>query len=81
MIRERNKEIEAVIEKLGDETHSTNKQLQQQFDQQKRRLEDKHRIRETDLENQLSELQAKFAKEQEQRIMLDDNFRTMSRRV
>lgn len=56
MIRERNKEIEAVIEKLGDETHSTNKQLQQQFDQQKRRLEDKHRIRETDLENQLAQL-------------------------
>jgi hypothetical protein len=27
MVRERNREIEAIIEKLGDETHSTQKQL------------------------------------------------------
>jgi hypothetical protein len=27
MIRERNREIEAIIEKLGDETHSTQKTL------------------------------------------------------
>ena len=65
MIRERNKEIEAVIEKLGDETHTTNKQLQQQFDLQKRRIEDKHRIQVTDLEHQLTVLQQKLAKEQD----------------
>jgi hypothetical protein len=28
MVNERNKEIEAIIEKLGDETHLTQKQLQ-----------------------------------------------------
>lgn len=27
MIRERNREIEAIIEKLGDETHNTQKTL------------------------------------------------------
>jgi len=27
MVRERNREIEAIIEKLGDETHLTQKQL------------------------------------------------------
>jgi len=27
MVRERNREIEAIIEKLGDETHSTQKTL------------------------------------------------------
>jgi hypothetical protein len=27
MVNERNREIEAIIEKLGDETHSTQKQL------------------------------------------------------
>jgi len=27
MVRERNREIEAIIEKLGDETHSTQKQI------------------------------------------------------
>ena len=29
MVRERNKEIEAIINKLGDETHDTYKQLMQ----------------------------------------------------
>jgi hypothetical protein len=29
MVRERNREIEAIIEKLGDETHTTQKQLLQ----------------------------------------------------
>ena len=29
MVRERNKEIEAIINKLGDETHDTQKQLMQ----------------------------------------------------
>jgi hypothetical protein len=32
MVLERNKEIEAIIEKLGDETHSTQKQLVAQYE-------------------------------------------------
>jgi len=32
MIRERNREIEAIINKLGDETHDTQKQLMQQYE-------------------------------------------------
>lgn len=33
MVNERNREIEAIIEKLGDETHLTQKQLKQSYDQ------------------------------------------------
>lgn len=32
MVRERNREIEAIINKLGDETHDTQKQLMQQYE-------------------------------------------------
>lgn len=32
MVNERNREIEAIIEKLGDETHLTQKQIQMSFD-------------------------------------------------
>jgi hypothetical protein len=32
MVNERNREIEAIIEKLGDETHSTQKQLKQSYE-------------------------------------------------
>ena len=32
MVKERNKEIEAIINKLGDETHDTQKQLMQQYE-------------------------------------------------
>lgn len=43
MIRERNKEIEAIIEKLGDETHSTQKNLVSQYESKVRTMEEKHR--------------------------------------
>ena len=42
MVRERNREIEAIIEKLGDETHTTQKQLLQQYEKKVEVLQDKH---------------------------------------
>ena len=41
MIRERNREIEAIINKLGDETHDTQKSLLAQYERKVRDVEDK----------------------------------------
>ena len=41
MIKERNREIEAIINKLGDETHDTQKQLLTQYERKVRDVEDK----------------------------------------
>ena len=43
MVRERNKEIEAIIEKLGDETHSTQKTLMAQYEKKVADNEAKHK--------------------------------------
>jgi len=42
MVRERNREIEAIIEKLGDETHSTQKTLMCQYESKVSKIEEKH---------------------------------------
>lgn len=42
MVKERNKEIEAIIEKLGDETHSTQKQIMAQYEQKLKGVQAKH---------------------------------------
>ena len=42
MINERNREIEAIIEKLGDETHSTQKQLVVQYERKVDQMKEKH---------------------------------------
>lgn len=41
MVRERNREIEAIINKLGDETHDTQKQLMQQYERKVKDVEAK----------------------------------------
>ena len=41
MVRERNREIEAIINKLGDETHDTQKQLMQQYEKKVKEVEAK----------------------------------------
>lgn len=43
MVRERNREIEAIINKLGDETHDTQKQLMQQYERKVKDVENKWR--------------------------------------
>ena len=42
MVKERNKEIEAIIEKLGDETHSTQKTLMAQYEAKVAKMQTKH---------------------------------------
>lgn len=42
MVKERNKEIEAIIEKLGDETHSTQKTLMSQYESKVAKMQSKH---------------------------------------
>jgi len=42
MVRERNREIEAIIEKLGDETHSTQKTLMAQYEGKVLKMQEKH---------------------------------------
>lgn len=41
MVRERNREIEAIINKLGDETHDTQKQLLMQYERKVKDVEHK----------------------------------------
>eukprot|EP00349_Pseudokeronopsis_sp_Brazil_P007879 CAMPEP_0202968890 /NCGR_PEP_ID=MMETSP1396-20130829/14388_1 /ASSEMBLY_ACC=CAM_ASM_000872 /TAXON_ID= /ORGANISM="Pseudokeronopsis sp., Strain Brazil" /LENGTH=51 /DNA_ID=CAMNT_0049695755 /DNA_START=38 /DNA_END=190 /DNA_ORIENTATION=+ len=43
MVRERNREIEAIINKLGDETYDTKKQIMSSYEKQLKELEQKHR--------------------------------------
>jgi len=43
LVRERNREIEQIIEKLGDETHQTEKQLVSQYENKVRSLAVKHK--------------------------------------
>ena len=44
MVKERNREIEAIIEKLGDETHQTQKQNVVQYENKLKEMEQKNRI-------------------------------------
>ena len=44
MVRERNREIEAIINKLGDETHDTQKQLMQQYEKKMKEVEAKQKV-------------------------------------
>lgn len=41
MIKERNREIEAIINKLGDETHDTRQQLINQYEKKVKDVESK----------------------------------------
>jgi len=41
MVRDRNREIEAIINKLGDETHDTQKQLLTQYERKIKDIEGK----------------------------------------
>ena len=56
MVRERNREIEAIIEKLGDETHTTQKQLLQQYEKKVEVLQDKHQQEITEYLVQIAQL-------------------------
>ncbi len=44
MVRERNREIEAIINKLGDETHDTQKQIMNQYERKLKETEQRHKL-------------------------------------
>lgn len=81
MIRERNREIEAVIEKLGDETHSTQKTLMAQYEQKLATVQEKHKLEVEEYSARNQQLNDKYKAENQTRLMLDENLRVLSRRI
>lgn len=81
MVRERNREIEAIINKLGDETHDTQKQLMQQYEKKVREVEGKWKNEIEEYKALLAQWKEKFKSENDSRHMLDENLRVLGRRV
>lgn len=81
MGNERNREIEAVIEKLGDETHTQQKLVEKQYQIKFEQLKKDYAKRSEQYEQQIRSLEDKYRKECEVREMLDDNLKTVLRRV
>jgi uncharacterized protein YukE len=81
MIRERNKEIEAIINKLGDETHDTSKQLLSQYERKVRDVEEKWKAEVETYKSTLQQWKDKHSSESNSRHMLDDNLRVLGRRI
>jgi DNA phosphorothioation-dependent restriction protein DptG len=81
MVRERNREIEAIINKLGDETHDTQKQLLTQYERKVKDVEAKWKADVEDYKATIKQWKDKLVQEEESRHMLDDNLRVLSRRI
>jgi len=80
-VKERNKEIAAIIERLGDETHDTQKQLIAQAEKKVREVEVKWRQDVDEYKVLLQQWKEKFTVESDSRKMLDENLRVISRRL
>ena len=63
MVRERNREIEAIIEKLGDETHSTQKTLMSQYETKVSKMQEKHSQEVAEYQTRLQQLKDKLINE------------------
>ena len=81
MVRERNREIEAIINKLGDETHDTQKQLMQQYERKVQDTESKWRQEVEENNKVIQQWKDKFKAESDNRMVLDENLRILSRRI
>lgn len=81
MVRERNREIEAIINKLGDETHDTQKQLMQQYERKVKDVENKWREEVKEVQVHTNQWKEKFKSESDSRHMLDENLRVLGRRI
>ena len=81
MVRERNREIEAIINKLGDETHDTQKQILLQYEKKAHDLQQKSRAEIEDLKSQLAQWKDKHKSENEQRHLIDESVRPPARPV
>jgi uncharacterized protein YukE len=80
-VKERNREIAAIIERLGDETHDTQKQLAQQTERRIREVEAKWRADVDEYKALIAQWKEKYGGEAETRKMLDDNLRVLGRRI
>ena len=81
MVRERNREIEAIINKLGDETHDTQKQLLMQYERKGRDVEHKWKAEVEEYRVSVQQWKDKFQSESEARSMLNENLRVLGRRI
>lgn len=81
MVRERNREIEAIINKLGDETHDTQKQLLQQYERKVKDVEQKWKAEIEECKAATQQWKDKFKSEEDSRGMLDENLRVLGRRI
>ena len=81
MVQERNREIQAIIEKLGDETHDTQKLLVQQYEAKVAEL-DKRAAKDLAEERVKTQQAAhRLHLERDERIVVDENLRVLTRRV
>ena len=81
MVKERNREIEQIIEKLGDETHDTQKQLVQQYEA---KVDEVNKKAAQDLAEErvrAENLARKLKHEQDQKNFVDENMKVLTRRV
>jgi len=81
MVRDRNREIEAIINKLGDETHDTQKQLLTQYERKIKDIEGKWKNEVDEYKVTIKQWKDKVGSEEQARQMLDDNLRVLSRRI
>ena len=81
MVRDRNREIEAIINKLGDETHDTQKQLLTQYERKVKDVEAKWKAEVEEYKVTIKQWKDKVTNEESTRSMMDDNLRVLSRRI
>jgi uncharacterized protein YukE len=81
MVRDRNREIEAIINKLGDETHDTQKQLLTQYERKVKDVEAKWKAEVEEYKVTIKQWKDKVSNEESTRSMMDDNLRVLSRRI
>ena len=81
MVRDRNREIEAIINKLGDETHDTQKQLLTQYERKVKDVEAKWKAEVEEYKVTIKQWKDKVTNEENTRSMMDDNLRVLSRRI
>ena len=81
MVKERNREIEAIIEKLGDETHDTQKQLMQQYERKVAELDKKSAREMAEQKVKYNDLMEKYNGYQDEKMVLSENIRVLTSRI
>jgi len=81
LIRERNREIEEIIEKLGDETHQTEKQLMAQYEKKAHQLTLKHKEELTEYQTSGQQWGEKYRGMVETRDLLEEKVKSLTARL